>query len=82
MVLSDILLPGGRGMDLKAMFKADPNLAAIPFVFMTGYRPHVQELAPDCVLLKPFALDAVGEALARAMSAGCSGPSHRPRVAP
>ncbi len=67
-VVSDVLLPGGEGVDLKAKFLADPKLSAVPFVFMTGYRPHIAELAPEYVVLKPFSMESLGETLAKVLS--------------
>ena len=67
-VLSDVLLPDGTGLDLKAKFVADPKLSAVRFVFMTGYKPHIDELAPEPVLLKPFPMESLGEALAKALT--------------
>lgn len=67
-VLSDVLLRGGQGRDLRAKFLTDPKLSGVPFVFMTGDKSHIDELAPDKVLLKPFSIESLGETLAKALS--------------
>ncbi len=66
-VLCDVILPGKRGPELQRAFAAQPALAAVPFVFMTGYAPHAEELAPAPVLLKPFPIDRLAEILGRVL---------------
>jgi len=53
-VLTDVLLPPTSGAALERTFKADPVLAHIPFVFMSGFEPHLHEVGRERSLLKPF----------------------------
>ena len=53
-VLTDVLLPPTSGVALERTFKADPVLAHIPFVFMSGFEPHLHEVGRERSLLKPF----------------------------
>ena len=53
-VLTDVVLPPGTGMALEQTFKADPLLAAVPFVFMSGWAPHLEAVGRDRAVLKPF----------------------------
>ena len=63
-VLTDILLPPSSGVALEKRFKADPTLAHIPFVFMSGFAPHLDEVGPERSLLKPFETADLCEILA------------------
>jgi len=54
-VLTDVLLPRTSGVALEQSFKADPVLAHIPFVFMSGFEPHLEQVGRERSLLKPFA---------------------------
>lgn len=67
-VLCDVLLRGVTGVAVKTRFATDSESAAVPFVFMTGYAPHIEELAPDRVLLKPLVMDVLHDALVAALS--------------
>ncbi len=53
-VLTDVLLPPTSGVALERSFKADPVLAHIPFVFMSGFEAHLDEVGRERSLLKPF----------------------------
>lgn len=70
-VLCDVLLLGSTGLDLKTKFAGDSKLSAIPFVFMTGYPRHVDQLAPAHVLLKPFSIETLRQTLLKAISDLC-----------
>ncbi len=66
-VLADLLLPGGNGLELERKFQAIPTLANIPFVFMTGSLTEVSKIGPRPVLLKPFSLHQATAALAASL---------------
>jgi len=53
-VVTDVLLPRGTGMALEQTFKADPVLADVSFVFMSGWAPHLEQVGRDRALSKPF----------------------------
>lgn len=67
LVLLDIRMPGVPGDEVLRRMRADPRLARIPVAAMTGMRPgEVHLLArPDEFLAKPFAIEALGAAMAR-----------------
>lgn len=44
LVLSDIMLPDINGYDLYIMFKKDPKLCSIPFIFQSGLASQEEEL--------------------------------------
>lgn len=46
LVLCDVHLTASTGMDLLARLRADPELAAIPFAFVTGTAERVDGLLP------------------------------------
>jgi CheY-like chemotaxis protein len=53
-VLTDLLMPFGDGQTLESMFRSDPVLRDIPFVFMSGAPKYLDELHDARVLVKPF----------------------------
>lgn len=53
-VLTDVILPSISGIALEQAFYGDPALADIPFVFMTGFAPHLDEVGRHRALMKPF----------------------------
>jgi DNA-binding LytR/AlgR family response regulator len=68
-VLLDIRMPGGTGLDLAARLRGRPNPPAI--VFTTAYPDHAVEafdLAAADYLVKPFDEERLGRALRRALS--------------
>jgi signal transduction histidine kinase len=64
LILCDINMPGKNGYRLLQELRADPQLAACQFVFMTGNSTYAHprtgmELGADDFLLKPFSLDTL-----------------------
>ncbi|HXJ22011.1 MAG TPA: response regulator [Polyangia bacterium] len=53
-VVADIRIPPTSGPALERTFRADPSLTTIPFVFMTGWAPHLDEVGHHRGFLKPF----------------------------
>ena len=69
-VLMDVLLPGGDGVELTQRLKSDPALAAIPVVMVTGEaRRGILMRSMDAgaadFIVKPFTPDALVAKLAR-----------------
>lgn len=74
-VLLDIRLPGGTGLDVAATLRESPNPPKV--IFTTAYPDHAVEafdLEAIDYLVKPFDADRLGRALDRALSA----PSEEP----
>jgi CheY-like chemotaxis protein len=78
-VLMDVFLTGGDGMDLLRGMRADPGLARLPVLMCSG-----MSLADECTaagangfLLKPYTPEQLTNALAQALrpAASPSGPS-------
>jgi len=74
LVLLDVALPDGDGLDLCRQLKSDPATAQVPIVIVSGLTvPAVYEKAvaagASCVLSKPFTIcelhDCVAQNLAR-----------------
>jgi CheY-like chemotaxis protein len=63
-VLTDVLLPGGSGHTLEEVFRTEPGLTGIPFVFMSGSALHLDAVCADRSLLKPFTMDRLRDILA------------------
>ncbi len=58
LVLLDLILPDTNGWALRAQMLADPELARIPVVVLSGVadtQEHAKALAADAALLKPVA---------------------------
>lgn len=54
-VLADLFAPlGSDEPELKRTFERDPDLSAIPLLFMTCFPPDLAALGSERVLLKPF----------------------------
>ena len=66
-VLTDVRMPDGDGLDLESTFKAIPMLSCIPFVLMTGSPPDMIELRGRSVLFKPFGISDASAALAASL---------------
>jgi CheY-like chemotaxis protein len=61
-ILLDLMMPGMNGFEMRAELEADPDLAQIPVVVITGAGVLVEERAsslPNEVLRKPFELKAL-----------------------
>lgn len=82
-ILSDVMMPGMTGVELRARVeRAAPELAA-RFVFMTGgiVLPHVQTLlqgVPNVVLAKPFDYGALRDLIRRMMPGAPARQASRP----
>lgn len=74
LILTDISMPGLDGFQLADAVKADPSLAAIPIVFVTGFaqKYDMEEAArhgASGYLLKPFTTEDLRAAIAAALVA-------------
>jgi CheY-like chemotaxis protein len=56
-VLTDVILSKGDAVALELAFRRRRELRHVPFVFMTGFAPYLDQLGPGCALLKPFRLE-------------------------
>jgi CheY-like chemotaxis protein len=56
-VLTDIVLGRTSGTMLERAFRSDPALEHIPFIFMTGSAPHLEQIGRHRGLLKPFPME-------------------------
>lgn len=65
-VLTDELLPEGKGVQLEDAFRAEVELRHTPFVYMVSSASVSQTLQGKCVLAKPFTLDQALEKLTSA----------------
>jgi DNA-binding response OmpR family regulator len=62
LVLLDLMLPGLSGEGVRRAQLADPELARLPTVLVTGapdVRAVARELAPVAVIRKPFDLEEI-----------------------
>jgi two-component system CheB/CheR fusion protein len=73
-VLCDLGLPGMDGLELATRLRADPSLAGLKLVAMTGFsdastQSRVQQAGFDRMLIKPVQLDALRHCLSRVAAA-------------
>jgi CheY-like chemotaxis protein len=74
LVITDLMMPGVSGFDLRAEMLRRPELAAIPVIIISAYWARSPEtLDAVAVLGKPLNLDRLLETVARAL-----GPESRP----
>ncbi|UJR85235.1 response regulator [Sandaracinus amylolyticus] len=60
LVLLDLMMPGMNGWEFRAKQKADPELASIPVLVLSGARDvesHARELGASAWVQKPIELD-------------------------
>ena len=73
LVLADWTMPRVTGTEMLARMRADPAMAAIPFILLSARAQHVDEPGIDGFVAKPFSLSdlvaGVDAALARGASA-------------
>jgi CheY-like chemotaxis protein len=62
-VVVDQMMPGMTGSELVSRIRADPRLADVRVVLATGMTPPRGTLAVDAVLVKPFGIADLLEAL-------------------
>jgi len=67
LIVSDVMMPPPDGFELKRLLSADPNLASVPFIFLTARSGANDRIAgirdgADDYISKPFVMD---ELLAR-----------------
>jgi CheY-like chemotaxis protein len=67
LVITDLTLPGVNGFELVARMRADPALAAVPVICLSGYGGSVQEdrarqVGCDRLIEKPCLPDTLAEA--------------------
>jgi DNA-binding LytR/AlgR family response regulator len=77
LVFSDIVMPGGiDGVALARVLRG--RYAALPVLLTTGYSDAAQKAAVEMfpILLKPYSIDALRQALADAVGAAGGG-SHK-----
>jgi len=83
LVLLDIRMPGGNGLEVAAALRDLPHPPKV--IFTTAYPDHAVEafdLAAVDYLVKPFDADRLGRALDRALSAGQDDPGPRSPAPP
>lgn len=82
LVISDHMMPRRTGIQLLRVLRADPDLAAIPFLLVSAARPQGREEA-DAFLPKPVDVDAF-EAVVQRLLGGAppSGPARQRKPAP
>ena len=68
-VLMDVFLTGGDGLDLLRRLRAEPDLSAIPVLMTSGMNlaEECSEAGADGFLLKPYAPEQLTEALQRTL---------------
>ncbi len=76
-ILCDVKLPGMDGYQALATARADPALAGVPFVFLTGTTTpfaveHSGALQPDACLAKPFDVEDLLQVMARLVQTGAA----------
>ena len=67
-VLLDLMMPRMSGFEVRSAMKADPLLAAIPVVVVTGAGPLAERRAAELdaeILTKPVAVERLLEAIRR-----------------
>ena len=67
LVITDITLPGVSGFELVARMRAEPRLAAVPVICLTGYggsahEDRAREVGCDRLIEKPCLPDTLSEA--------------------
>jgi CheY-like chemotaxis protein len=72
-VLTDVILSSGDGVGLEMAFRRRGELCHVPFVFMTGFAPYVDQLGPGRALLKPFRLEEACRLLRATLAASAAG---------
>jgi len=70
LVLLDVVLPDGNGLDLCRQLKSNPATAQVPIVIVTGWStPAMYEKAvaadASCVLSKPFSIRELHDCVAQ-----------------
>lgn len=73
LILCDVRMPGLDGYEVLKALRSDPITATVPFIFLTAQAIQAelyvgQQLVADGYLAKPFAVDALLEAIARCLS--------------
>lgn len=73
-IIADVEMPGLDGPGLLARLRAEPDLASIPFLFLTGHaasadRARLLRLGARGVLVKPFDPASFSEEIRRALGA-------------
>lgn len=73
LVLLDIKLPGGTGIDVLKRMHGTPSTASIPVIVITGVDDAlvlrmVKEQSPDAILPKPLDIGALDEELTRLLN--------------
>jgi len=64
LILLDLMMPGMNGWEFRAEQRADPELAQIPVVVLSGAREvsdHARELGAAAYLQKPVELERLSE---------------------
>jgi two-component system, OmpR family, response regulator len=67
LVLCDLMMPGADGFEVLRQLRADPDLRAVPVIFLTAYAATAfrdadpQELGVAGVLVKPFRVQTLGQ---------------------
>jgi CheY-like chemotaxis protein len=70
LVLTDLRMPRMNGQQLVAALRADPRLARIPVVVMSGAVEIARPLGAVALVHKPFAPDALLRVVDQAVGAG------------
>jgi CheY-like chemotaxis protein len=68
-VLTDLAMPRMTGQQLVAAMRADPRLAAIPIVVMSGAIEVARPIGATAMVLKPFDPDALLRTLEQCVGA-------------
>lgn len=70
LVLLDFMMPVMDGLDMLQRMRADAALRGIPVILMTAAPASLREEAPlwDVLLPKPFSIDTLREAIAKALA--------------
>lgn len=71
-VLLDFMMPLKDGIETLRAMRADPKLATVPVIFMTAAPMSIPSDAPayDVLLVKPFSVDVLREALRGVLGPG------------
>jgi signal transduction histidine kinase/FixJ family two-component response regulator len=84
LVIADVDMPHMDGLEMCERLRADPDLAGIPVVLVTGYLspgdPHFASAGVAAVVPKPFTLAELGAAVQASLAA--AGPAVDPRTRP
>jgi CheY-like chemotaxis protein len=59
LVLTDLMMPQGSGLELARQIRSDPQIAGIPIVLMSAAMPQKVSQLFTRVIHKPFSLDIV-----------------------